>query len=228
MGLLYMLATPIGNLADITERAKRLLASDVVLACEDTRTSHKLLRHLGVRAHLVSCRGQNSNTCVPRLLEQLAAGRDVVYLTDAGTPGVSDPGAALVRAAREAGHTVAPVPGPSAVTALLSVSGIAGRGWYFEGFLAPKGAKRRNRLRELVARGDPFVLFESPYRVAKLADDLSATAPEWQIVSGRELTKAFEQVVACSVAEFRRSIQAHSVPAKGEFAILVWPGRIDR
>lgn len=224
MGSLYMLATPIGNLADLTERAKRLLASDAVLACEDTRTSRKLLHHLGVRAHLVSCRGQNSGVCVPRLLEQLASGRDVVYLTDAGTPGVSDPGAALVRAAREAGHTIVPVPGPSAVTALLSVSGIAGRGWYFEGFLAPKGAKRRNRLRELVARGDPFVLFESPYRVAKLADDLSVTAPEWQIVSGRELTKAFEQVVACSVAEFRRSIQAHAVPAKGEFAILVWPG----
>ena len=98
MGSLYMLATPIGNLADLTERAKRLLASDAVLACEDTRTSRKLLHHLGVRAHLVSCRGQNSGACVPRLLEQLASGRDGVYLTDAGTPGVSDPGAALVRA----------------------------------------------------------------------------------------------------------------------------------
>lgn len=224
MGSLYMLATPIGNLADLTERAKQLLASDAVLACEDTRTSRKLLHHLGLQAHLVSCRGQNSSTCVPRLLEELSAGRDVVYLTDAGTPGVSDPGAALVRGAREAGHSVVPIPGPSAVTALMSVSGIAGRGWYFEGFLAPKGAKRQTRLRELVARGDPFVLFESPYRVAKLAADLVATAGDWQIVLGRELTKAFEQVAAFSVAEFAQSIEAGDVPTKGEFAILVWPG----
>lgn len=155
----------------------------------------------------------------------MASGADVAYLTDAGTPGISDPGGMLVRAAREAGHIVSPIPGPSAVTALISVSGVPSRGWLFEGFLPPKGERRVKRLAVLTERGEAFVLYESPHRIGKLFDELARVCPTWEAIIGRELTKIHEQIVAGNVASIVEMIGVGTIPARGEFVILVWPGK---
>ena len=225
MGRLYIVATPIGNLGDITVRAAETLRGVQRIACEDTRQSRKLLSHLGISVPLTSCHGHNEAQCIPGLLEILAQDADIAYLSDAGTPGISDPGSRLVRAARDAGHTIVPIPGASAVTALLSVSGIAGRGWWFEGFLPPKGAKRLTRLTELAGRSEPFILYESPHRIGKLMDELTKAVPGWRMVIGRELTKMYEQIVECSVEEGSSFVASGEVPQKGEFAVLVWSGK---
>lgn len=225
MAGLSIIATPIGNLGDITYRAVEVLRAATAIFCEDTRHSRKLLTHLGVSAPLHSCRGQNTATCVPRVLQLLAEGADISYLSDAGTPGVSDPGSRLVRAVRDAGYPVIPIPGASAVTALLSVSGVAGRGWFFEGFLPPKGAKRHRRLAELAARGEPFVVYESPHRISKIFGELCAAAPGHRVVCGRELTKLHEQIVEGTVESVADQLESGAIPARGEFAILVWNGK---
>lgn len=225
MGCLYIVATPIGNLGDITFRAVEVLKQAALIACEDTRQSRKLLTHIGVSAPLASCHGHNESRCVPRILELLADGADICYLSDAGTPGISDPGSRLVRAARDEGHQVIPIPGPSAVTALVSVSGVAGRGWFFEGFLPPKGTKRVTRLVELAGRGEPFVLYESPHRIGKLLGELVEAAPGYSVVIGRELTKMYEQIGEFSVKEALDRVTDGTIPAKGEFVVLVWTGK---
>ena len=225
MGRLYIVATPIGNLGDITYRAVETLRACAAAFCEDTRHSRKLLSHLDISIPTFSCRGQNSGACVPRMLQMLEQDADIAYLSDAGTPAISDPGSAMVRSAREAGHGVVPIPGASAVSALLSVAGIAGRGWFFEGFLSPKGARRTRRLEELVARGDPFILYESPHRIGKLAGELAAVAGDWQLVLGRELTKMYEQILAISAVDLADLLENGTIPARGEFAILVWSGK---
>ena len=225
MGHLYIIATPIGNLGDITFRAVEVLRRCSAAFCEDTRQSRKLLSHLGVSLPTFSCRGQNTDACVPRVLEFMGRDADVCYLSDAGTPGISDPGSRLVRAVREAGHPVVPIPGASAVTALLSVSGVAGRGWFFEGFLPPKGAKRGTRIEALVARGEPFVLYESPHRIQKLAAELVKHAPECRVILGREMTKLHEQIIAGGVEEIARALEDGTIPVRGEYALLVWSGK---
>ena len=225
MAGLYVVATPIGNLGDITYRAVETLKSCHTLACEDTRHSRKLLSHLGISRPLLACHANNTNQCLPRILDLLRRDEDVAYLSDAGTPGVSDPGSALVRGVRDAGFTVIPVPGPSAVTALISASGIAGRGWYFEGFLPPKGQKRRTRLAVLLERGDPVVLYESPHRFQRLLGDLSVVAPGYQVVVGRELTKIHEQIVTGTVEEITLLADNTSIPCRGEFVVVVWAGK---
>ncbi len=225
MGRLYIIATPIGNLGDITYRAVETLSASRAVFCEDTRQSRKLMSHLGISLPLHSCRGQNSASCIPRVLQLLDDGADISYLSDAGTPGISDPGSRLVRATREAGHDVVPIPGASAVTALISVSGVAGRGWFFEGFLPPKGAKRVRRLTELAGRGDPFVLYESPHRIGKLFDELREAAAGFQVVVGRELTKLHEQIVGGTVEDVAEMLANGGIPTRGEFAVLVWTGK---
>ena len=225
MGCLYIIATPIGNLGDITLRAVETLRSSQVIYCEDTRQSRKLLTHLGISRPTYSARGQNAAAQIPRILQILSDGADISYISDAGTPGISDPGSRLVRAVREAGFPVSPIPGASAVTALLSVSGVAGRGWFFEGFLPPKGAKRARRLAELAARGEPYVVYESPHRIERLFAELCEVAPAFHVVVGRELTKLHEQVVSGTVEEIAGWLADGTVPIKGEFAVLVWPGK---
>lgn len=225
MGRLHIIATPIGNLGDITFRAVETLRSCRAAYCEDTRHSRKLTTHLGISVPLVSCRGQNANRCIPGALQLLAEDADIAYLSDAGTPGISDPGSQLVRAARADGHIVVPVPGASAVTALVSVSGVAGRGWSFEGFLPPKGTKRLTRLTELAQRDEPFVLYESPHRIVKLFDELVVAAPGFQTVIGREMTKLHEQIFAGSVEAARAALESGGIPVRGEYAILVWRGK---
>lgn len=221
MGRLYVVATPIGNLEDITLRAANVLRSVPFVACEDTRHSGRLLAHLGARPTLLSCRSHNTAQCVARVLGILESGADIAYISDAGTPGVSDPGAALVAQVRAAGHTIEPIPGVSAVTTLVSVSGVAGRGWLFEGFLSTKSGKRLRRLEELLARGEAFVLYESPHRIGKLAAELVSIEPHCRVVVGRELTKLHEQIVDVSAAELVAALEDGRVPVKGEFAVLV-------
>ncbi len=225
MAGLYIIATPIGHLGDITRRAVETLSGVHTIACEDTRHSRRLLTHLGISRPLLSCRGQNTARVLPQILALLGAGEDVAYISDAGTPGVSDPGSALVRGVRAAGFDIIPIPGASAVTALLSVSGVAGRGWFFEGFLPPKGAKRLTRLKELVSRGDPFLLYESPHRIAKLFDELCQAAPGHRLLVGRELTKIHEQIVEIPVENGPEQVENGSIPTRGEFAVLVWTGK---
>lgn len=225
MAGLYIVATPIGNLGDITFRAVEILRTSHTIACEDTRHSRKLLSHCGISRPLLACHSNNVARCTPRILELLREGHDVAYVSDAGTPAISDPGSTIVRAVREEGFPVVPVPGPSAVTALVSVSGIAGRGWFFEGFLPPKGRKRHTRLRELLERGDPVVLYESPHRFSRLVDDFLEVAPGYHAVVGRELTKIHEQIVAGTVEEIRILVDNTTIPCRGEFVVLVWSGK---
>ena len=218
--VLYMVGTPIGNLEDITRRAERVLSEVALCACEDTRQSRKLLNHIGATPKLISCRSQNEEACAAPVIEALQAGRDVAYLTDAGTPGISDPGARLVHLVREAEFRIVPIPGVSALTALISVAGLVGGSFSFDGFLSPKSGRRRNRLQELLERKESFILYESPHRVVKLLADLGDLAPECTVTVGRELTKMHEEILQGSPAEMVE-ILATRERVRGELSLLV-------
>jgi 16S rRNA (cytidine1402-2'-O)-methyltransferase len=225
MATLYVTASPIGNLEDITYRAVRILKEVDVIAAEDTRQSRKLLDRYGIVTKvLISCRARNEENSSRGIVKLLEEGKDVAYVSDAGTPGVSDPGGRLASAVREAGFPVVPLPGASAVTALMSVAGTAGKGFVFEGFLSPKGGRRRNRLKELLDMGMIFVLYESPYRILKLLEDLKELSPERNILIGREITKKFEEFLSGSPQEVLAVLSSRST-LKGEFAILVGMGK---
>jgi len=224
MGELYVVGTPIGNLGDITLRALEALKNADTIACEDTRHTLKLLTHFSIAKPLISCHANDEARASARIVSLLDAGKKVAYCTDAGTPGLSDPGAVLVRSARAAGHVVIPIPGPSAFATLVSVSGFGGRGLLFDGFPSPKASRRRARLSALLVREEAFMLYESPFRIAKLMADIAGIAPERQVCIGRELTKIHEQVVVGSAAELAARISGGAglpIPEKGEFAVLV-------
>ena len=172
MSTLYIVGTPIGNLGDITYRALETFKAVDVIACEDTRHTLQLLNHFEIKKPLVSCRAQNEQVVAQKLVRLLDEGQTVAYASDAGTPGISDPGAVLVDVAREAGHDVVPIPGACAFVSLASVAGSGGKSLLFEGFLSPKPGRRRSRLRELMATGFAFVLYESPFRIVKLLADI--------------------------------------------------------
>ncbi len=217
-----MVATPIGNLEDITLRALRILKEVDVVACEDTRHTRKLLTHFEITARLIATHAKNEEQSARGIIMLLAEGKDVAYVSDAGTPGISDPGTRLVRLVRDAGFTVVPVPGASAFSALCSVSGYTGGSILFDGFLSPKGGKRRTRLQQLLDRGEAFVLYESPFRVVKLLEDLAGLAPGRTVLVGRELTKIYEELVEGTAEEvFSEFSQRQSI--KGEFVLLVSP-----
>ncbi|MCX7027551.1 MAG: 16S rRNA (cytidine(1402)-2'-O)-methyltransferase [Spirochaetes bacterium] len=224
MGELFMVGTPIGNLGDITLRALEVLKNADVIACEDTRHSLKLLNHFGISKPLVSCHANDEARAALRIVALLDGGKKVAYCTDAGTPGLSDPGAVLAAAARANGHRVVPIPGPSALAALLSVSGFGGRALLFDGFPSPKAGRRRARLSTLLERGESFVLYESPFRIGKLLGELAALDPGRRICLGRELTKIHEQVLVGTAAELAALVGVQgivTIPEKGEFALLV-------
>jgi len=227
MARLYIVATPIGNLEDITLRAQKILGAVPYVACEDTRRTGMLLSRLQVRQEgrpaLVRCDAHNAEKCIPRILSIIEGGENVAYVSDAGTPGVSDPGGRLVAAVVEAGYAVEPIPGVSALTALLSVSGISSSGWFFEGFLSNKSGRRTRRLGELLERGDPFVLYESPHRIVKLLSAIADIEPEAHLVIGREMTKLHEEFLRGSAGELAQKAAETGIIAKGEFAILVLP-----
>jgi len=225
MATLYIVATPIGNLEDITYRAVRILKESDVIAAEDTRQTRKLLDRYGIVTKiLISCRARNEENSSKGIVKLLDEGKDVAYVSDAGTPGISDPGGRLASAVRKAGFPVIPLPGASAVTTLMSVAGTAGKGFVFEGFLSPKGGRRRNRLKELLEMEMIFVLYESPYRVMKLLEDLKELSPGRNILIGREITKKFEEFLSGTAEEVLAVLSARST-LKGEFAVLVGIGK---
>ena len=217
---MYIVGTPIGNLGDITFRALETFKNVDIIACEDTRHTLELLTHFGIRKPLISCRAQNEEKAAEKIIELMKNGQNVAYASDAGTPGISDPGAVLAGSVRKAGYTVVPVPGPSAFATLVSVAGAGGKTLIFEGFLSPSPGKRRRRLRELIETGTAFVLYESPFRIVKLLTDLADIASDRRMVIGRELTKLHEEILEGTAADLRDDFAARN-SIKGEFAVFV-------
>ena len=219
-GTLYVVATPLGNLGDLSPRAADTLKRVAAVAAEDTRHSKPLLVHAGSRAELISFHQHSSERALERILRILSAGRDVALITDAGTPAISDPGVVLVAAARERGIQVVTIPGPTAVAASLSVSGIGGDRYVFLGFLPRKGSDRRRLLLTVAESEWTVVLFEAPNRVTQLlADLLEVCGPERQAAVSRELTKVFEETRAGTLQELSEHYAA--APARGEVTVVV-------
>jgi len=223
VAVLYIIGTPIGNLGDLSYRAAETLRSVDLVACEDTRQTLKLLNHLGIRVPLLSCRARNEATAVRKLIAYLDEGKTLAYCSDAGTPALSDPGALLAREAAQVGHQVIPIPGPSAFASLLSVSGGFDKTVLFEGFLSPKPGRRKSRLRELLDTGYGFVLYESPYRVLKLFEDLADLDKARYVCLGREMTKVHEEYLRGSIEEIcellRKKGEKNEI--RGEFSVFV-------
>lgn len=217
---LYIVGTPIGNLGDITYRALETFKAVDVIAAEDTRHTLQLLTHFEIRKPLISCRSQNEAEASEKIIKLLDDGQTVAYASDAGTPGISDPGSVLAGKARQAGHKVVPIPGPSAFATLASVAGSGGKTLIFEGFLSPKPGRRKARVKELLQTGDAFVLYESPFRIVKLLGDIADIESERRVVVGRELTKLHEEI---SEGTAREVLDDYSSRAKvqGEFAVFV-------
>jgi len=219
-GALYVVATPLGNLGDLSPRAAETLTRAAVVAAEDTRRTKVLLHHVGSHAELLSFHAHSPERAGRRVLELLAAGKDVALVTDAGTPAISDPGAQLVAQARARGIAVVTIPGPTAVAAALAVAGLAADRYLFLGFLPRKGGDRR-RLLDTVARSEwTVVLFESPNRVTELLEDLAAACGlERRAAVARELTKVFEETRDGTLAELAGYYA--EAPARGEVTVIV-------
>lgn len=220
MSTLYIVGTPIGNLGDITFRALETFKAVDVIAAEDTRHTLELLTHFEIRKPLISCRAQNEAFASEKIIGLLNEGQTVAYASDAGTPGISDPGAILAGLARNAGHTVVPIPGASAFATLASVAGAGGKTLIFEGFLSPKPGRRRSRLRELMATGDAVILYESPFRIVKLLTDIADIEESRRVVVGREMTKLHEEITDDTAANVRDNYAART-KIQGEFAVFI-------
>jgi len=218
-GTLYIVATPIGNLEDTSPRALRVLESVSCVACEDTRRTRRLLNRFGVSTRTLSCHKFNERERLEKVLRILRDGDDVALVSDGGTPAISDPGALLVKAARDEGIRVSPIPGPSAPVALLSASGESGSRFLFEGFLPHRAGERRRRLRELRSFHDAIVLFESPRRIRDTLADLREVMGEREIVVGRELTKIHETLLRGTATEVLASLPDPEV--RGEITVIV-------
>ena len=216
------MATPIGNLGDISRRALEVLGSVDAVAAEDTRVTGQLLAHYGISKRLIAVHEHNERRVVNQVLALLADGRSLALTCDAGTPGISDPGAVVVAAARAAGFTVSPIPGPNAAIAALSVSGITAPHFLFYGFLPAKAAPRRRVLASLARLPYTLVFHEAPHRVEECVADLrAALGDERRIVLARELTKLFESVHSCTLAEAQAWLAGDPKRRKGEFVLIV-------
>lgn len=221
-GKLHIVATPIGNLEDLTPRARQTLAEVDLVAAEDTRHTGRLLSHFGVKTRLIALHDHNEEQAVATILQRLEAGQNVALVSDAGTPLVSDPGYRLVQAAHRNGITVSPVPGASAVTAALSVAGLPTDRFCFEGFLPAKAAARKKMLAELVGEERTMVFYESVHRIADaLADLCEAFGDDRAAFVGRELTKVYEQCLYGSLGSLRRMVGDGTIATKGEFVIVI-------
>ena len=220
MSTLYIIATPIGNLGDISFRALEILKNVDLVACEDTRRTLKLLTHFEIKVKLISCRSQNEEFAAEKVINALNQGQTAAYASDAGTPALSDPGAELTRAAVQAGHEVIPIPGPSAFAALLSIAGGRDKTVVFEGFLSPKPGRRRSRLRELMAMEAACIIYESPFRVLKLLGDIAEIDSERYICIGREMTKIHEEYLRGSAAEILSKLNEKKEQI-GEFSVYI-------
>ncbi len=221
-GTLYVVATPIGNLGDITLRALDILKSVDAIAAEDTRHTSGLLSHFGISKKLIAVHEHNEQQSAEKLLLQLKNGENIALVTDAGTPGISDPGALVVGLVRKAGVKVVPIPGVSAVIAALSASGIVQNGFYFHGFLPASGAARRRVLESLKPQLVTLVLYEAPHRIIECVEDIEKVlGGDRQVTFARELTKTFETIYTCSTDQARAWLQADANQQRGEFVLLV-------
>ncbi len=219
---LYVVATPIGNLADLSPRAQEVLRSVAAICAEDTRHTGQLLSHFGISRPLVALHDHNEEAMAERVVARLLGGESMAVVSDAGTPLVSDPGFRLVRAARAAGVKVSPVPGACAAIAALSVAGLPSDRFVFEGFLPAKAAARRERLQRLAGETGTLVFYESSHRIAEsLADMAAAFGDERPAVVARELTKLFETVLDGTLAQLRAAVDADDNQRKGEFVVMV-------
>ncbi len=221
-GLLYIVATPIGNLQDMTARATEVLASVDAIAAEDSRHSARLLQHLGIATPVFSLHEHNENAIIPKVLERLGRGQNIALISDAGTPLISDPGYQLVRAAHQAGLRVSPVPGACALTAALCSAGLPSDRFIFEGFLPHKSAARKAALEGLATESRTLIFYEAPHRIlASLQDMLSVFGAGRHVVLARELTKTFETIRGGNLAELLQWVAEDPNQQKGEFVVLV-------
>lgn len=218
---LYVVATPIGNLEDLSPRAARLLGEVAVIAAEDTRHTGRLLRHLGLSVPMLSLHEHNEATRVEQLDARLAAGESIALVSDAGTPLISDPGFVLVRELRARGRRIVPVPGACALVAALSAAGLPTDRFTFQGFLPAKGAGRRARLEALATREETLVFYESPHRIRDTLADLATVVGERRLVLARELTKTFETFLDGSAGELLARMGVDPDQARGEFVVMV-------
>jgi 16S rRNA (cytidine1402-2'-O)-methyltransferase len=225
-GHLYVVATPIGNLADLTDRGRAILGSVDLVACEDTRTTGAMLTRLGLHRELVAYHEHNETEAAGRLVEQVAAGKSVALVSDAGTPAISDPGFRLVRACRRRGLPVVPVPGPSALTAVLSASGLPTNGFLYVGFLPPKSAARLAFLEKHRDFDYTLALYESCHRIDKFAAEIvEKLGPARVVCIAKEVTKLHETFLVGPAADVRARLAATSL--KGEFVVLIAPAEFE-
>jgi 16S rRNA (cytidine1402-2'-O)-methyltransferase len=218
---LYLVATPIGNLEDITFRALRVLRECDVIAAEDTRRTGQLLKYFAISRPLISYFQFNEARRSEEILERLGRGEKVALVTDAGTPGISDPGEKVVRAAVERGFRVEPVPGPCALVAAITASGLPADEFHFIGFLPHKSGQRRRHLERLAHFAGTLVLYESPYRIEKLLSELETVFPERPVVLARELTKKFEEFLRGTPSQLLAVLRKRAL--KGEFVVMIGP-----
>lgn len=218
--MLYIVATPIGNLEDMTYRAVRILGEVDAIACEDTRQTRVLLEHYGIAKPLVSYHEHNESGRAAELLERLRGGARIALVSDAGTPLVSDPGYRLVRAAVDAGIPVVPLPGASAVLSALAASACGTESFRFAGFLPAKAAPRRRALEEIAASGETVVVFESPHRILAAIEDMAAVLGDRPLVLARELTKLHEEFLRGTAAEIRTALAART-SIRGEMTLVI-------
>ena len=223
---LYVVATPIGNLADITLRALAVLSHADIVCAEDTRVTAQLLSAYGIQAKLVSVREHNEQQMADKIIAALAEGKSVAQVSDAGTPAVCDPGAKLAARVREAGFNVVPVAGPSAVMAALSVAGVSEPNFYFNGFLPPKAGERQRLLAKWLEADYPVVMFETPHRIEAALADMAALFPERKIVLAREISKTFETFLSGSVADIQTALKEDSNQSRGEMVLILHPAQV--
>lgn len=220
-GILYIVATPIGNLEDITLRALRILKEVDLVACEDTRVTRKLLNHYSIETQAIVYHQHTKDDKIQKIVDQLLEGKNVALVTDAGTPGVSDPGNILVASAIESEIVVLPIPGASALASIISVAGIDMQQFTFLGF-PPHKKGRETYFKKVSASEIPVIYYESPHRVIKNLEMLQNFAPDKKIILGRELTKMFEEVVRGSIEEVLEYFIQNTGKVKGEFVIVVY------
>ena len=219
-GKLYVVATPIGNLEDITMRGVRILRECSIIACEDTRQTHKLLEHFGIATPAVSYHEHNEAARAAELVGKMEEGSSVALVSDAGTPLISDPGYRLVRAAIDAGITVVPIPGPSASLGALSASGLPSDAFRFCGFLPPKSSQRRRALEDVKGDAATLIFYESPHRIVDALEDIATVMGSRPVVIARELTKLHEEFLRGTAAQIRETLSARP-SVKGEFTVLI-------
>ncbi len=220
-GILYIVATPIGNLEDITLRAIRLLGEVDYVLCEDTRVTGRLLAHYNIKKPLKRYDAHSSREIQIKVIDDLLDGKKIALVSDAGTPGISDPGVLLVQGAREAGARIESIPGPSALTTAVALAGIAGNQFTFLGFV-PHKKGRETFFRNLSTYEiQPVVFFESTHRIMKTLDSLNKSVPTATVYLGRELTKLFEEILVGTAADITTQLEAQTVKQKGEFVVIV-------